>query len=212
MSWTVDALLGGSARAFRDSELSAIAKLPLPGRVAITTLGLAGDQQADRVHHGGPDMAVHVYPLDHHDFWRGELGAVDLLADPGAFGSNLAIRDMTEGDLAIGDRFRLGSALLEVSRPRQPCWKIEHRFGARGMVKTILKTGRCGWYFRVLEEGAAEAGDTLELVEQASNGWTVARTFAALFTPGFPGREQALRELVELPSLAQGLRASLSAR
>lgn len=212
MSWRVDALLGASPRPFRGDEQSAIAKQRLPGRVAVTTLGLAGDDQADKVHHGGPDMAVHVYPLDHHPFWRGELGDHPLLDQPGAFGSNLAIGGLGEADLAIGDRLRLGSALLQVSRPRQPCWKIEHRFGARGMVKTILNTGRCGWYFRVLEEGSAAAGDSLVPVERAGTGWSVARTFAALYAPQFAGRDAALRELVNLAPLAQGLRAQIAAR
>lgn len=210
MSWRVDALLDGQPRAFRDAESSAIAKQPLPGRVAITTLGLGGDDQADKLHHGGPDMAVHVYPLDHHAFWRGELGEHPLLDNPGAFGSNLAIGSLTEADLSIGDRFRLGTALLEVSRPRQPCWKIEHRFQHKGMVKTILQTGRAGWYFRVLEEGSAEAGELLELVERSDNGWTVARTFAALFSPAYDGREEALHQLVDLAPLAQGLRAQIA--
>lgn len=212
MSWPVAALLGGQPRPFRDGEPSAIAKQPLPGRVQITSLGLVGDDQADRVHHGGPDMAVHLYPLDHHAFWRTELGDHALLDDPGAFGSNLAISGMGEADLAIGDRFRLGTALLEVSRPRQPCWKIEHRFGHKGMVKTILQTGRAGWYFRVLAEGSAQAGDMLEPVERSGSTWTVARTFAALWGPAFEDREKALRQLVLLAPLAHGLRAQIAAR
>lgn len=212
MGWVVQALLGGQPQPFRDGEPSAIAKKPLPGRVAITTLGLAGDEQADKVHHGGPDMAVHLYPMDHHAFWRGELGDNPVLDDPGAFGSNLAIGGIGEAPLAIGDRLRLGSALLEVSRPRQPCWKIEHRFGHKGMVKTILQTGRAGWYFRVLEEGAAEAGDSLRMVEPSGNVWTVERTFAALWGPTFEDREKALRQLVLLAPLAHGLRKQIAAR
>ena len=151
MNWPVEALLGGPPRAFRADEPSSIAKTPLPGRVAITRLGLMGDTQADQANHGGPDMAVHLYPLDHHTFWHEQLGYHPLLDDPGAFGSNLAVRGLNEADLSIGDKLRLGTALLEVSRPRQPCWKIEHRFGTRGMVKAVLRSNRCGWYFRVLE-------------------------------------------------------------
>jgi MOSC domain-containing protein YiiM len=212
MSWTVSALLSGLPVPFRDGEASAIAKQPLKGPVAITTLGLAGDEQADKVHHGGPDMAVHLYPLDHHAFWRGELGDHSLLEQPGAYGSNLAIAGIAEADIAIGDTFRLGTALLQVSRPRQPCWKIEHRFGHKGMVKAILLTGRAGWYFRVLEEGRAQAGDRLEPVERSGNGWSVARTFAALWSPAFDGRDDALRQLVALEQLAAGLRAQIAAR
>jgi MOSC domain-containing protein YiiM len=212
MSWTVSALLGGLPVPFRDGEASAIAKQPLTGPVAITTLGLADDEQADKVHHGGPDMAVHLYPLDHHAFWRGELGDNALLEEPGAFGSNLAVAGIAEADIAIGDTFRLGTALLQVSRPRQPCWKIEHRFGHKGMVKAILRTGRAGWYFRVLEEGAAQVGDRLEPVERSGNGWSVARTFAALWSPAFEGRDDVLHQLVALEPLAAGLRAQIAAR
>lgn len=212
MSWTVEQLLGGSPLPFRSGETSAIAKSPLPGRVAITRLGLGGDHQADKVHHGGPDMALHLYPLDHHAFWREQLGEHPLLDQPGAFGSNLAVRGLVEADLCIGDRLRLGTALLEVSRPRQPCWKIEHRFGAKGMVKAILRSGNCGWYFRVLEKGSAEAGDTLELVERAADGITIARCFAAIWGTETPRDENELRAVLGLPALAEGLRAEIAAK
>ena len=212
MSWPVEALLGGPPRLFRADEPSSIAKAPLPGRVAITRLGLTGDTQADTVNHGGPDMAVHLYPLDHHSFWREQLGDHPLLDDPGAFGSNLAVRGLNEADLSIGDKLRLGTALLEVSRPRQPCWKIEHRFGIRGMVKAVLRSGRCGWYFRVLEEGTAEAGDTLQLAERAAHGFTVSRCFAALWGTASPRDPAELRALLGVSALAEGLRAQLAAR
>jgi len=212
MNWAVEALLGGTAQPFRSTEASAIAKAPLPGRVAITRLGLSGDTQADKVNHGGPDMAVHVYPLDHHEFWREQLGDHPLLSDPGAFGSNLAVRGLAEADLAIGDRLRLGTALLEVSRPRQPCWKIEHRFGAKGMVKTILRSGRCGWYFRVLEEGTAEAGNALELVERDAAAFSVERCFAAIWGTAAPRDPVELRAVVGLGALAEELRANLAGR
>jgi MOSC domain-containing protein YiiM len=212
MNWVVEALLGGSPLPFRGGEASAIAKAPLPGRVAITRLGLAGDDQADQLHHGGPDMALHLYPLDHHAFWRVELGDHPLLTGPGAFGNNLAVRGLSEADLAIGDRLRLGTALLEVSRPRQPCWKIEHRFGAKGMIKSILRTGHCGWYFRVLEEGSAEAGDALELVGRDPAGITVARCFAAIWGTASPRDAEELRRIMAHTALAEGLRAEIAAR
>ena len=212
MIWTVDALLGGQSQPFRDAEASAIAKQPLAGRVAITRLGLAGDMQADRVHHGGPDMALHLYPLDHHQAWEADIGAHDLLSDSGGFGSNLAVRGLVEADLAIGDRLRLGNALIEVSRPRQPCWKTEHRFAQKGMVKRILATGRCGWYFRVLEEGFAQAGDQLALVERGDPEWTVARCFAAFWGTAAPRDPAELAAALALPALADALRAELQSR
>lgn len=212
MIWTVEALLGGQSQPFRGAAASAIAKKPLAGRVAITRLGLAGDVQADRIHHGGPDMALHLYPLDHHQAWAEDIGPHDLLNDPGGFGSNLAVRSLAEADLAIGDRMRLGTALIEVSRPRQPCWKIEHRFGQKGMVKRILASGRCGWYFRVLEDGLAEAGDTLTMIEHGASDWTIARCFAAFWGTATPPDPAELAAALALPALAETLRTELQRR
>lgn len=212
MSMIVEALCAGSARPFRGEEMSAIAKQPLDGRVRIGTLGLATDEQADLVHHGGPDMALHHYPLDHHDYWRTELGDHSVLAEPGAFGTNIAMRGMTEADVLLGDRFRLGTALIEVCQPRQPCWKIEHRFGAKGMVKRILKTGRCGWFYRVIEEGEAEAGDSFEKVADGLPEWTMARIFGALWGTSEPTDKTLLRQIIELPPLAAKLREKLVVR
>jgi MOSC domain-containing protein YiiM len=180
MKRTIEAICTGTARPFNGVETSAIAKHPREGLVQLLEDGFAPDEQADRRVHGGPEMAVHLYPLDHHAFWREQLGALDLLDQPGSFGSNLAVRGIDEDAVQIGDRFRLGTALIEVSQPRQPCWKIEHRFGAKGMVAAIVASGRCGWYFRVLEPGEVQAGDTLERVEAGHPGWSVARAFACM--------------------------------
>ncbi|AWW75089.1 MOSC domain-containing protein [Erythrobacter sp. KY5] len=208
MKRTLEAICTGTARPFNGAEFSAFAKYPREGAVQILEEGFAPDEQADRRVHGGPEMALHLYPLDHHAFWRETLGDIDLLDHPGAFGSNLAVSDLTEKDVHIGDCFRLGSALIEVSQPRQPCWKIEHRFGehcdAKGMVKTIIESGRSGWYFRVLEIGEACAGDMLERVGTGASDWTVERTFAALVA-GKATRDE-LEELAELEPLAPKLR------
>lgn len=193
MSWTIDALLTGTAKDFRDEEQSAIRKQPVSGSVAITTLGLAGDEQADRKHHGGPHMAVHHYPFDHHTFWREQIGPHELLEDRGAFGTNLSVSGLTESEVKLGDRFQLGSALLEVSQPRMPCWKIEHRFGHKAMVAKIIKTGKSGWYYRVIEEGTAQAGDSLQRISADATDWTVERILLAIANP---------KTAVEIPELA----------
>jgi MOSC domain-containing protein YiiM len=117
---------------------------------------------------------------------------------------------MIESDVHIGDRFRVGTALLEVSQPRQPCWKIEHRFGAKGMVARIMKTGRSGWYFRVIEFGEAQTGDVMERVEVGQADWTVARTFKALIVG--KGTRDELAELAEMPSLSPKLRSKAAAK
>ena len=204
MKHVVEAICTGTARPFNGAEASAIAKYPREGIVQVLEDGFAPDEQADRRVHGGPEMAVHLYPLDHHHYWREELGDLDLLDQPGAFGSNLAVHGMTEEDVHIGDRFRLGTAMLEVSQPRQPCWKIEHRFGHSRMVARIIATGRSGWYFRVLEIGEVQAGDALERVEVGESEWSVARAFRALVA-GKASREE-LAQLSAMERLAPKLR------
>ena len=210
MKHIVQAVCTGTARPFNGAELSAITKRPREGRVQVLAEGLAPDEQADRRVHGGPEMALHLYPLDHHAFWRGEIGDHAALDEPGGFGSNLAVSGLTEDMVHIGDRFRLGTALIEISQPRQPCWKIEHRFGQTGMVARIVETGRCGWYFRVIETGEVAAGDSLERIATGAADWSVARAFAALVA-GKANRAE-LAELAELPTLAPKMRAKATAR
>ncbi|GMN03651.1 MOSC domain-containing protein [Erythrobacter sp. MTPC3] len=214
MKRTVSAICTGTARPYNGAETSAIAKRPREGTVQILTDGFAPDEQADRRVHGGPEMAVHLYPLDHHHYWREQLGAIALLDEPGAFGSNLAVSNLSERDVHIGDKFRLGSALLQISQPRQPCWKIEHRFsaqtGAAGMVARIIKTGRCGWYFRVIEIGDTIAGDTLERIEKGDENWSVLRAFNALIAGN--GTQIELEELAGLPALSPKLRERAKAK
>jgi MOSC domain-containing protein YiiM len=208
MKLTVQAICTGTARPFNGAETSAIAKRPREGLVQLLEEGFAPDEQADRRVHGGPEKAVHLYPLDHHAMWREELSdeaALALLDEPGCFGSNLAVSDLNEADVFLGDRFRLGSAVIEVNQPRQPCWKIDHRFGVKGMTARIVQTGRSGWYFRVLETGVVQAGDTLERIEEGHRDWSVLRVFTALITG--KGSEAELKELATLAELSPQMQA-----
>ncbi len=213
MKRAIQAICTGTARPFNGAETSAIAKHPREGVVQLLTHGFAPDEQADLRVHGGPEKAVHLYPLDHHDAWRGELtdpAALALLDQPGAFGSNLGVRGLTEGDVFIGDRFRLGSAVIEVNQPRQPCWKVDHRFGVKGMTARLVETGRSGWYFRVIEPGNVEASDTLERIETGDPAWSIARTFRTLIAG--KANAQELEELAQLPRLSPGLQQRAAAR
>ena len=212
MTYSVEAICTGKAAPFRGAEKSAFAKQARAGRIGITENGITGDEQADRRVHGGPEMAVHLYPLDHSEFWRKTIGDHELLDDPGAFGSNLAVKGVTEEKVFIGDRFRIGSSLLEVSQPRQPCWKIEHRFAVKGMVAAILKSGRCGWYFRVLETGHAAAGDILEKVGEADSRLSVLQTFQSLVAAPTQAEHAVLKQLAETPTLTPRLREKARAR
>jgi len=208
MKWTIEAICTGTARPFNGAEASAIAKRPREGVVQLFEEGFAPDEQADRRVHGGPEKAVHLYPLDHHAVWREELedaAALALLDEPGAFGSNLSVSGVTEDDVFIGDRFRLGSAVIELNQPRQPCWKIDHRFGVKGMTARIVETGRSGWYFRVLETGEVEAGDVLERIEVGDQSWSAKRVFTALIV-GNTTREE-LEELAAMPRLSPQIQA-----
>lgn len=209
-SWTVEAVCTGTARPFNGAETSAIAKRAREGLVQVLADGLAPDEQADRRVHGGPDMALHLYPLDHHAWWRSEIGDHPMLGEPGGFGSNLTVTGLCEDAVHIGDRFRLGTALIEVSQPRQPCWKIEHRFGHKGMVARIVATGRTGWYFRVLESGEVQAGDRLKRIAIGSPDWSIARVFNALIAGQASDAE--LAELATLPALALRLQEKAAAK
>lgn len=212
MSWPVEDILEGKAVPFRGAETSAIRKSPCEFPVTVTRSGIIGDEQADRKHHGGPNMAVHHYPQDHIAFWQSIIGDHPLLGDAGAFGTNLVISGLTETDVHIGDRFRLGGVLLEISQPRKPCWKIEHNFGQKGMVAAILKSGKCGWYYRVIEEGSVNEGDALVRIDAPRSNWTVSKALAVLW--GNPrGASQAdISDLAETETLTPRLRNALNAR
>ena len=208
----VIALLTGRSALLPDGKRSAIGKHPVLGPLHIGTLGLEGDMQVDKRHHGGPEMAVHLYPLAHHAFWRARISDHPLLADPGAFGGNLAVENLDETQVRIGERFRLGSALLEVSQPRMPCATIERRFERRGMVAAILGSGRCGWYFRVIEEGVAQAGDILQPIAGSGAPHTVRSAFSAVADPAAVMDSELLTQLAECEALSAHWRAKADSK
>jgi len=194
----VDALLVGRARPYtRAGSRSGIDKRPLDGAVAIGELGLAGDEQGDPRVHGGPDKAVHHYAFDHYAAWRADLGDAPLLRAPGAFGENISARGLDEGNVCLGDRFALGTALLEVSQGRQPCWKLNDRFGVPDMARRVQATGRTGWYYRVLQPGVAVAGDVLRLAARPYPDWPLRRLNRLLFDRVLA--REALEPALDLP-------------
>jgi MOSC domain-containing protein YiiM len=212
----VNALLVGKPAPFRsDGATSTIgARLPAQGPVQLGYLGFAGDSVADPSVHGGPDKAVHFYPTEHYAQWRADIAKAGLDPHPqldrlGGFGENISAEGMLEDRVHIGDRFRIGSALVEISQGRQPCWKIDHHFGLKGMTAGVIRTGRSGYYFRVIEEGAVTMGDAIEQVERATHGWTVEQAFQMLIAGmhRMDGAAAALRELVEMEALATSWRA-----
>lgn len=183
-------------------ETSAIGKAPRKGPVAVGKLGLEGDEQADLTVHGGPDKAIHHYPYDHYPFWRGLIAGQRLLDAPGAFGENVSTLGMTESAVCLGDRFRLGTALIEVSQGRQPCWKQGHRLADPSVVARIVAYRNSGWYYRVIEPGVVAAGDAIELIERPHPEWHVERMFGLLIGGDGPGDPAALRALAGMEVLA----------
>ncbi|QRY77401.1 MOSC domain-containing protein [Pseudomonas sp. PDNC002] len=207
---SLDALLTGRAVPFtRPGSLSAIAKEPRQTTLKVTALGLESDEQGDLRVHGGVEKAIHHYPREHYANWTAELGEHPLLSRPGAFGENFSSTGWTEADVCLGDRIRAGTALLEVSQGRMPCWKLNDRFEVTHMALRVQESGRTGWYYRVLEEGTVAAGATLELVERRHADWSLQRLSAVLFDKRID--TDTLRECLELP-LPPNWRRTLSRR
>lgn len=196
-------LLTGPAAALAGTRhQSAIAKTPVTAPVMIEAEGIAGDEQADRRVHGGPEKALHHYPRDHYPAWQDEIGTLDLLNAPGAFGENISASGLTEKNVAVGDIFRLGSALIQVSQGRQPCWKLNHRFGVADMALRVQRSGRNGWYYRVLETGSAGPGDALTLIERPAPDWTLHRLWQVMYVDRM--NIDALSQMAALDVLAEG--------
>jgi MOSC domain-containing protein YiiM len=209
-SITLDAVLIGHAQPYtRPGSRSAIDKRSQGGALAITELGIAGDEQGDLRVHGGVEKAIHHYPREHYTAWRAELGEHPLLARPGAFGENFSTVGWTEHEVCLGDRIRVGTALLEVSQGRMPCWKLSDRFALPDLALRVQESGRIGWYYRVLEEGVVKAGDSLQLVERRFAEWPLSRLSAVLFDKRV--EIDLLRECLILP-LVSSWRRTLERR
>ena len=196
--FVVDAVLTGKTVPFtRAGSVSAIAKTPVPGPQRVTRLGIADDEQGDLRVHGGPDKAIHHYPRDHYRAWNADIGLHPLLEQPGAFGENISTTGMLEHTVCLGDRYRMGTALVEVSQSRQPCWKLSDRFAIPDMARRVQDTGRTGWYYRVIEEGYVQQGDTLVLADRPHAAWPLSRLIDLLYQRAIdPG---ILHDVLELP-------------
>ena len=203
----IDRLLVGTPQPFRgDGVKSAIARAPVEGPVLLTATGLAGDQVADTVNHGGRDKALHIYPAEHYTFWRDRYPHIALFDEPGAFGENIACAGMTEDRLCLGDVFRVGRAIIQCTHVRQPCWKQDHRLGTDDAVKTIVATGRSGSYFGVIEEGVIERGDRIFQIDRPHPEWPLKRVFDLLIAGKIAGEGSALQDLAQVSILAPNWR------
>ncbi|WJW75331.1 MOSC domain-containing protein [Thiohalobacter sp. IOR34] len=188
---------------------SAIDKQPIEHGVAVDSSGLKGDQQADPNHHGGAERALLHYCADHYAAWARELPQAAGRFRPPGFGENLSSHGLDEWQVRIGDILRIGSVLLQVSQPRSPCWKLNHRFGVEDMARRAQDNARCGWFYRVLEPGRLACGDGIELIER-SKGPSVAEAIRACYGP--EQDEPLLERLAGLDSLSPNWRAKAAAR
>src|SRR3954447_20899106 len=154
------------------SVSTGIFKEPVTGPVALRTLNLDGDRQADLAVHGGPYKAVYAYPAEHYEFWRRELPGTALRW--GMFGENFTAEGLLENELYIGDRLQIGSARIMVRQPRIPCYKLALKFRRNDILARFLRSGRSGFYFSVEQEGQVESGESVEFLSRAPEGITIA--------------------------------------
>lgn len=180
-----------------------ICKVPVSEALQLGQLGLEGDGVADLKHHGGVDKAVCVYPLDHYPYWQEILGA-ELPA--AAFGENLSVSGMKEDEVCIGDIFRVGTALAQVSQPRQPCSTLAARYDRSDMVKLVVDSGRTGFYFKVLQNGVVRQGDQISLTESDPN--QVSITFANQIFHHDKRNREGIEKVLAVPALSQSWRQS----
>lgn len=189
--------------------VSAIAKTPVTSAwLELSATNLEGDRQSDLSVHGGPDKAVYVYPAHHYPAWQADGFAVPV----GGFGENLTLAGVSEDHVHLGEQWRWGEALVEVSQPRAPCYKLSLHTGRRDVGPRMLATGRCGWYLRVLETGRVPMTGALTVERRDLDAPTVADAFAAMFDDERAADTDVVARVLASPALAAGWREPLLAR
>jgi MOSC domain-containing protein YiiM len=190
-----------------EAVTTSIFKFPVEGEVQVSTLDLAGDEQADLSVHGGVHKAVYVYPHEHYAYWI-EHGIKPLKM--GNFGENLTVEGLLEGDVHIGDELEIGSARFAVTQPRLPCYKLQVRFNRPEMTKIFWNTRRFGFYLKVTREGSLAAGAPIAIVQRDPNTVSVA-DLIALYTGDRPDPD-VLRRVIEVEALPEAWRMDLRER
>src|SRR3984885_8184598 len=186
---------------------TAIWKAPVKGPRMVRRLNVDGDGQGDLTGHGGERRAVFVYQVDSYHYWQNQLGRNDFAY--GQFGENLRVDGRSDAEVCIGDRYRIGGALFEVTQPRVTCYRLGIRLNEPEMAALVVKHGRPGFYFRVLDEGEVEAGDEITQVASGPERMSVFEINALLYLPGHP-RDQLERAL-RIPALSVGWHHSFEA-
>lgn len=193
---------------FNNKEISTgIFKRPSDEALFLSRLNFEGDGQADLVHHGGREKAVCVYPYEHYPFWEKELGRA---LDYSAFGENLTTRGLLETEVCIGDIFQLGEAVVQVSQPRQPCFKLSVKYGAPDMPLKVQETGFTGFYFRVLQEGLVSKSDGLIRTHCHPQGITV--SYANRIMHCEKDNLEGIKQMLEVEELSENWRKTFLKR
>jgi MOSC domain-containing protein YiiM/ferredoxin-NADP reductase len=182
-------------------------KQPVEGRRRVRTLNVEGDGQGDLAGHGGEQRAVFVYQTDSYRYWQARLRRDDLV--PGQFGENFTVDGLPDAEVCIGDRYRIGTALFEVTQPRTTCYRVGIRLDVPQMAAMLTSSGRPGFYFRVIEEGDVAAGDPITLVSRGAQGMTVAVVNGLLYLKDHP--HELLERVVEIAALSPGWHRSFEA-
>jgi len=210
-----DALLlsvqtGRTAPLGPDSVPSAFVKTSRQGAVAVTRLGLEGDEQADLAVHGGFEKAVYAYSSVHYPQWAAEFPQLADHFTGGAMGENLTVSGLEESRICVGDVHKIGSALLQVCQPRQPCFKFGLRHDNKYLPKAMVRNGFSGWYYRVLEPGEIGAGDSVERLARPHPEWSVARLLRVLYVDR--DDRASLEGMAALDALSPGWRKTAAKR
>lgn len=201
---------GGLTYLKREGQRTGIYKRNVPGPARVTFQGIEGDEHGDLRVHGGPEKAVHHYAAEHYARLAQAFPESACALIPGSLGENISARHLCERNVHLGDVFRVGSSLLQVSQPRSPCWKINHRFDADRMSMYVAQERITGWYYRVIEPGVIQAGDCVVLQDRQTDRFSIDQFWQVQLTHR-PSIEDLI-ELIAIPGLAQDWKRRLDER
>ncbi len=207
---------------------TAIDKKPVSERIFLSETGLVGDECADNKHHGGPERALHQYPVEHYAYWLDKYGQAVNSSTPDdsgngdaaettthdwsapGMGENISSRGMLENNVCIGDQYQWGEAIIEVSQPRSPCFKLNRRWQVENFSVDMQEISRCGWLYRVIQTGYINPEDSLILIQRPDNAMTIEQVCEIFF--GDPLNQQGLEQLRELKALSNSWSSKVEQR
>ncbi len=195
--------------AYRYGVETAIDKFAVQEDIYLSPEGLEGDECADQKHHGGVERALHHYPVEHYAYWKNKYQSDSQWQAPG-MGENLSSESMTEDNVCLGDRYQWGEAIIEVSQPRSPCFKLSKRWGVENFSVDMQDISRCGWLYRVIQPGRVNVNDPLVLLERLENAMTVREVCELYF--GDPLNKEGLHKLKQQDRLSHSWMSKVELR